>query len=161
MVKSVRFVYACMTGRKEAFWVSDSRKSDDDLYVVGRLFNFDIGGDVLCLVSSALALLLCSPLLAAVAILFAAVSNQEKLVTPRLATLDTKSTLEIQHTEWLHAEGTSTAQHYFVYHRLFLLEQRNSDLKTSNLSIFIPYIEMLQDIVVTLLGCTCSLYECM
>ena len=68
-----------------------------DLYVVGRLFNFDIGGDVLCLVSSALALLLCSPLLAAVAILFAAVSNQEKLVTPRLATLDTKSTLEIQH----------------------------------------------------------------
>ena len=97
MVKSVRFVYACMTGRKEAFWVSDSRKSDDDLYVVGRLFNFDIGGDVLCLVSSALALLLCSPLLAAVAILFAAVSNQEKLVTPRLATLDTKSTLEIQH----------------------------------------------------------------
>ena len=83
-----------------------------DLYVVGRLFNFDIGGDVLCLVSSALALLLCSPLLAAVAILFAAVSNQEKLVTPRLATLDTKSTLEIQHYKMAACRGTSTAQHY-------------------------------------------------
>ena len=83
-----------------------------DLYVVGRLFNFDIGGDVLCLVSSALALLLCSPLLAAVAILFAAVSNQEKLVTPRLATLDTKSTLEIQHYKMAACRGTSTAQYY-------------------------------------------------
>lgn len=35
----------------------------------------------------------CLTAAAAVAILFAAVSNQEKLVTPRLATLDTKSTL--------------------------------------------------------------------
>ena len=50
-----------------------------------RVFNFDIGGDVRLVSRQAV-------LTVAVAILFAAVSNQEKLVTPRLATLDTKST---------------------------------------------------------------------
>ena len=76
-----------------------------DLYVVGRLFNFDIGGDVRLVSRQAV-------LTVAVAILFAAVSNQEKLVTPRLATLDTKSTLEIQHYKMAACRGTSTAQHY-------------------------------------------------
>ena len=55
------------------------------LFTSKRVFNFDIGGDVRLVSRQAV-------LTVAVAILFAAVSNQEKLVTPRLATLDTKST---------------------------------------------------------------------
>ena len=55
------------------------------IFIFYRLFNFDIGGDVRLVSRQAV-------LTVAVAILFAAVSNQEKLVTPRLATLDTKST---------------------------------------------------------------------